>query len=617
MILDRISSPADIRVLSLSELETLAGELRQAILAATAANGGHLASGLGAVELTLALHRAFNTPEARIIWDVGHQAYAHKLLTGRQESFKRLRRADGCAPFPSPFESPYDTFIAGHAGTAISAALGFAVADPGKLAVAVLGDGALSCGMSMEALNNIGDHPNLVVVLNDNRMSISPNVGALRGYFNRMISARSYNRTKVLLKHLLRYIPGHEKIHKMIQKCEETLKSMLLPSGFFEALGLRYYGPINGHSLPELIRTFENVAALHTPAVVHVVTAKGYGYQPAEQEPEKYHGVAPFDLACGVNSSGAKGYSRAFGRAVLEAAHRDSRIMTITAAMKDGTGLADFASAFPERFFDVGIAEEHAVTFAAGLAAGGRRPVVALYATFLQRALDGVFHDVCLQNLPVIFAIDRGGTVDDGPTHHGIYELGFLRAMPNLTILAPADEEELQRMFDYACSLNTPVVLRYPRANGPRLPRPDTPLQLGKMEVLRRGQDAALFALGHECQRALEVAQILEREHGLDIGVYNVRFLKPFDAEQVRQMAAIMPIFTLEDHVGCGGLASASAEAIVGLPTRFHSFAWPDNTLIPHGEDPLRREKFGMTAAQIAAVMAAQLRVQAGSNAAV
>ncbi|MFA7230570.1 MAG: 1-deoxy-D-xylulose-5-phosphate synthase, partial [Victivallaceae bacterium] len=436
-LLDQINSPADLKQLSPEQMTTLAEEIRKLILNTVAANGGHLAPNLGIVELTLALHYVFDTPKDKLVWDVGHQGYVHKIITGRRDFFKTLRQHNGCLGFLSREESEYDAFGAGHAGTAISAAIGMAVAaerrHTDENVVAIVGDGSLGNGLSLEGLNNVHDNcRNLIIILNDNKMSISENVGAIPSYLNRIISGRSYNRFKALAKMMMNKLPRHEGIHRGIQRLEEATKSMFLPGVFFEELGIRYIGPINGHDLPEIIRTLNGVKEFNRPVLVHVITEKGQGYSPAQAAPEKFHGLSSFDPATGLSSScPSNTFSKTFGLVMEELAAKNEELAVITAAMASGTGLSGFAKKYPEKFYDVGIAEEHAVVFAAGLAASGMRPVVAIYATFMQRAMDCVFHDVCLQNLPVIFCLDRAGIVDDGPTHHGIHDLAFFRCIPN------------------------------------------------------------------------------------------------------------------------------------------------------------------------------------------
>jgi 1-deoxy-D-xylulose-5-phosphate synthase len=602
-LLDHIDSPADLKKLSVQELPALAAEIRKVLIDTVAEKGGHLASNLGIVELTIALHYVFNTPEDKLIWDVGHQGYVHKLLTGRRELFKTLRGYDGCLGFLSREESEYDCFGAGHAGTAISAALGIQVASERQgrddKVVAVVGDGSLNCGISLEGLNNVSINTRrLIIILNDNKMSISENVGAIPSSLNRIISGKSYNRFKALAKMMLRKIPAHNDIRKAIQKVEEATKSMFLPGVFFEELGLRYIGPLDGHDLPKLIRTLDVLSEPTRPLILHVITEKGRGYQPAESAPEKFHGLSAFNPLTG-QSNGKSGmtFSKAFGQCMSELAGKEERLAVITAAMAKGTGLSKFSEEFPEKFYDVGIAEEHAVVFAAGLAAAGLRPVVAMYATFMQRALDCVFHDVCLQNLPVIFCLDRAGVVEDGPTHHGIHDLGFFRGIPNLTIMAPKNENELRDMIFTAHELNSPVVIRYPRGGSKQVGSlSDSVPQVigkGKAEILRQGDDAVVWAMGPEVYYALDIAEALS-SRGIEITVVNIRFLRPFDNELLEQHAASMPVFTLEDCQITGGLASQVDEILINSVHKgVRHFGWKSE-IIPHGTTDKLRENHGM-----------------------
>lgn len=598
-ILATIDSPLDLRRLRAEQLPQLAEEIRELVIETVAAQGGHLAPNLGAVELTIALHYVFNTPKDKLVWDVGHQAYIHKILTGRKEFFKTLRQFKGCLGFLSMQESPFDCFGAGHAGTAISAALGMAVANEknGSLSkiVAILGDGALNCGISLEGLNNVRDNTrDMIIVLNDNKMSISENVGAIPSYLNRIISGRSYNRFKALAKMMLKKMPHGTDIRRKIQRLEEATKSMFLPGVFFEELGLRYIGPINGHDFNELIRTLESVKEFNRPVIVHVITEKGRGYSPAEEAPEKFHGLSAFNPDTGEGKSRNEvTFSQAFGKTMVELAKRENKLMAITPAMSSGTGLSDFVSRYPDRFFDVGIAEEHAVVFAAGMAASGLRPVVAMYCTFLQRALDCVFHDVCLQNLPVILCLDRAGIVEDGPTHHGIHDLSFLRVLPNLTIMMPKDENELQAMIHTAYSLNSPVAIRYPRGGSGQpfapVPSPEI-LKTGTAEILQTGDNVAIWGCGRESYTALAVASILQEKYQIVATVVNPRFIAPFDQKLLAAQAETMLIVTIEDTQICGGIASVVDELLINSNKNgvLH-FGWGIE-IIPHGNlDEIRR----------------------------
>ncbi len=606
-ILDRIQSPADLKKMSAGELRILCSELRDEIVSAVSHNGGHLAPNLGAVELTVALHSVFNAPEDKILWDVGHQTYAHKLLTGRREKFSTIRLDHGLSGFPSPEESEYDPFISGHAGTAISAALGFEAANE-KLhkkgqVVAVVGDGALICGLSMEALNNVRSTcKNLIIVINDNKMSISRSVGAIPNYLNRIITGHSYNRFKAFSKMALKKLPASKEIISGIQKIEGAAKSLFVPGIFFEEMGLRYIGPINGHRLPELMETFRRIRQFNRPVIVHVITEKGYGRRYAEEHPEKFHGVSSFDPETG-DPTGKKGgsFSGAFGRALCLLAEQHPEVAAITAAMCSGTGMTEFSERFPERFYDVGIAEGHALTFAAGLAANGMRPVVSLYATFLQRALDSLYHDICLQKLPVILCADRSGVVEDGPTHHGLYDESFALQMPDLCIMEPKNESELAEMLPFAYGLNRPVMIRYPRGGSQLEDLPCGPLEIGCAEVLRDGKDLAIWAAGSEVKTALGTADILQRELDLSCRVVNVRFLKPLDRDALGKDAASMPLVTMENTLEGTGLDMLADRMLVS--EKHHGvlhFAWKADTRIPHGSNAALRKQFGLTPPQMA-----------------
>ncbi|MGI6655479.1 MAG: 1-deoxy-D-xylulose-5-phosphate synthase [Desulfobulbus sp.] len=585
-LLDTINSPADLRLLTLPELEELARELREAIIATVAQNGGHLAPSLGVVELTIALHLVYDTPNDQLVWDVGHQSYAHKLLTGRRDRFATLRCHQGISGFPKPEESVYDAVAVGHSSTSISYGLGMATARniqkrPGKV-VAIIGDGSMSAGLAFEGLNNAGAlGRDLVVVLNDNEMSISENVGALSSFLSRKLTGRTSRLVRDHIEDRLRALPQPvgDNILTMLRKSEESLKSFLTPGMLFEAFKFKYVGPIHGHVLPDLISTLKNVREHnHGPVLVHVITQKGRGYRPAELNPCDYHGVGPFDIATGTVKTNAKApisYTKAFGLALSRIARQDARVTAITAAMPTGTGLRDFAREFPERFFDVGIAEPHAVTFAAGLALEGLRPCVAVYSSFMQRALDQVIHDVCLPGLPVVFALDRSGVVGaDGPTHHGVFDCSFLRFIPNLTLMAPKDENELQRMLLTAFQHDGPVALRYPRGSGEGVLIDDDPhpLPMGKAELLREGTDVLLLPLGNRVYPALAAAEELAAR-GIDAAVINPRFIKPLDSELLCFWAQTTgAVVTIEDNSVQGGFGSAVlqlfAEQNLHLPVR-------------------------------------------------
>lgn len=570
-LLDCIDSPPDIRKLRPEQLTVLAEEIRQLIVATVADNGGHLAPSLGVVELTLALHFVFDTPHDKLIWDVGHQSYAHKIITGRRRDFATLRQHKGLSGFPKFKESPYDAFETGHSSTSISAALGITLAKKLKKerhrTIAVIGDGSMTAGLAFEALNHAGHlDKDLIVILNDNEMSISPNVGALSSFLSRKLTGKTMSRVKAHLVEKLQISDVGENILNILRKSEESFKSFFTPGMLFEAFKFNYIGPIDGHSVEDLLETLETVRDnSQGPMLIHVLTKKGKGYPPAEKNPDVFHGIGPFDITSGIplHTSAAPTYTRVFGDTLVQLAEKDARIVAISAAMVSGTGLTSFAKAFPDRFFDVGIAEQHAVTFAAGLAVEGLRPIVAIYSTFFQRALDQIIHDICIPNLPVTLAIDRAGVVgDDGPTHHGVFDLSFLRYIPNLTIMAPKDEAELQRMLATALTHNGPTAVRYPRGTGSGAALSTTPeaLTIGKGEILREGNDILLLPVGNRVQAALEAATMLE-ERGVRCAVINPRFIKPLDAELICHWAQHTGrVVTIEDNARMGGFGSSILE---------------------------------------------------------
>ncbi|MBP9020606.1 MAG: 1-deoxy-D-xylulose-5-phosphate synthase [Syntrophobacterales bacterium] len=571
-ILPGIDSPEDIRKLTVEELGRLASEIRQVILETVSRNGGHLAPSLGTVELTLAIHYVFDTPRDRLIWDVGHQAYAHKIITGRRDRFHTLRRMGGISGFPKREESPYDVFNVGHSSTSISAAAGIAegrcLTGEDFKVIAVIGDGSMTAGMAYEALNWAGDRDkDLIIILNDNEMSISPNVGALSSYLNRIMTGQHVMKWRAEVKNFLKTIPGiGEQMLKFTKQAEESLKGLVVPGVLFEELGFQYVGPLEGHRLDHLIANLQNVRELKKPVLVHVVTKKGKGYVHAEREPSKFHGIGPFDVVSGeviVEKGAPPSYTEVFGKAMLKLARENQKVVAVTAAMCQGTGLEEFSRQLPDRFYDVGIAEQHGVTFAAGLATLGFVPVVAIYSTFLQRAYDQVFHDVCLQKLPVVFALDRGGFVgDDGPTHHGLFDYSYLRSLPNIVMMAPKDENELQRMLKTAVGCGGPASVRYPRGKGVGVPLDETParLEIGRGEVLREGNDIALFAIGSTVYPALDAARELARE-GIDVEVVNCRFIKPMDEVLLCDTALrLKKVVTVEENVLMGGFGSAVLE---------------------------------------------------------
>jgi len=571
-ILKKINSPEDIRKLDIDQLNTLAGEIRGKIIETTSKNGGHIAPSLGAVELTLAIHYVFDTPKDKLIWDVGHQAYAHKIITGRRDQFHTLRKKGGISGFPKREESIYDVFGVGHSSTSISAASGIAEArclkDEKFKVIAVIGDGSMTAGISFEGLNWSGDRKkDLIVVVNDNEMSISPNVGAMSSYLNRIMTGQRITKLRTDIKSFLKTIPGvGAQIIKFTKQAEESFKGFIVPGMLFEELGFQYVGPLQGHRLDHLIKNFRNIKKLNRPVLVHVVTKKGKGYKFAEDAPSKFHGLGPFDIDTGkpvVKSDTHPSYTKIFGETMVNLAKENPRIVAITAAMPQGTGLNLFAREIPKRFYDVGIAEQHGVTFAAGLATQGFVPVVAIYSSFLQRAYDQVIHDVCLQKLPVVFALDRGGVVgDDGPTHHGLFDYSFLRIIPNIVVMAPKDENELQHMLKTAVEYGGPVSVRYPRGEGfgVSLDAAPTPIEIGKGEIIHEGTDLAIIAIGSTVYPALAAAGKLKSE-GIGATVINSRFVKPLDRDLLCDTASsLKKIITVEENALHGGFGSAVLE---------------------------------------------------------
>jgi len=604
MLLDRITSPQDLKKLAPEQLPQLASQIRQRIIEVVSHTGGHLASSLGAVELIIALHYCLDTPQDKIIFDVGHQAYAHKILTARNKNFSTLRQYQGISGFPSCDESDYDCFTTGHSSTAVSLALGLACArdflpkEQYYKVVAVIGDGSLSGGLCFEGLNNAGHlEKDILVILNTNELSIAPNVGALSIYLNKIISLPIYNRFKNSLESFVKSrMPKGSRLIKLANKFEEGLKGLFIPGIFFEELGFRYFGPLDGHDLGLLIKTLKNISNIKEPILLHVVTKKGKNYLPAENDPVRFHGTGPFDIETGKSlpkKSNLKTYTEVFSEKLLELAKGEKKIVAITAAMPEGTGLDKFRNFYPERFFDVGIAEQHAVCFAGGLAKAGLKPVVAVYSTFLQRAYDQIIEDIALQNLSVIFAIDRAGIVgEDGLTHQGIFDIAFLRNIPNLIIMVPKDGQELEAMLEFALKLDKPVAIRYPRSVIPLSSLPVTPLELGKAQSLKEGKDFAIIALGSMVIPSLEAIELLEKD-GLSGTLINARFVKPQDANLFKGiLSKVKFIFSAEEGILEGGFGSAISEALdrqvikIGLPTEF----------IPHGERDLMLENYGLTA---------------------
>ena len=586
-LLDKIDLPADLRALPESALEQVAAEVRSFLLESVSGSGGHFAAGLGSVELTVALHYLYNTPEDRIVWDVGHQAYPHKILTGRKDRLHTIRKAKGLAPFPKREESVYDTFSVGHSSTSISAALGMAIAakltGSHRRAVAVIGDGAMTAGVAFEALNHAGDlDTDLLVILNDNNMSISPNVGALSNRFAQILSGKLYTTVREGSKKVLAQMPS---VWELARRAEEHMKGLIVPGTLFEEFGFNYIGPIDGHDMDALLHTLRNVQHLRGPQLLHVITKKGKGYAPAEADPVKYHGVSPFDPHQGIVASGKKSalnYSDIFGNWICDMAAADRRLVAITPAMREGSGLVRFEREFPQRYFDVAIAEQHSVNVAAGMACDGLKPVVAIYSTFLQRGYDQVIHDVANQNLPVLFALDRAGLVGaDGPTHNGSYDISFMRCLPNMTVMTPADENECRQMLYTGFTLDGPAAVRYPRGTGPgvTIQQDMQALPVGKAELRRRGRRVAVLVFGVMLAPALEVAE------KLDLTVVNMRFVKPLDEAMVLEMAHSHELLvTFEENVVAGGAGSAVNECLAahGVRVTIANCGLPDR-LIQHG----------------------------------
>ncbi len=609
-LLERIQSPRDLKQLRRDQLPELADEIRQRIVEVVSKNGGHLASSLGVVELTIAIHYVFDTPADKVVWDVGHQSYAHKLLTGRQARFDTLRQHEGLSGFTKISESEYDAFTTGHSSTSISAGLGIACAkrlkqDRSKV-IAVIGDGSMTAGLAYEALNQGGDShkdKDLIVILNDNDMSISQNVGALSSLLSRTLSATRLQNWRKEFGEFLRSVPGiGDNIYNWAKRSEDSLKALITPGMLFEAFNFDYFGPINAHKLNHLIDILNNIKELSEPVLLHVTSVKGKGYPQAEQNPVYFHGIGCFDPETGTcvgPDSPIPSYTKVFGDTLTRLASGDEHIIAVTAAMPEGTGLSTFADTFPERFFDVGIAEQHGVTFAAGMATEGFRPVVAIYSTFLQRAYDQLVHDVCIESLPVVFALDRGGIVgEDGPTHHGLFDLSYLRSLPNMVVMAPKDENELAHMLATALTHDGPIALRYPRGNGVGVDLDDIPqpLPLGKAEVITEGGDLLILAIGSMVPEA-EVAASKLAEDGVNATVVNARFVKPFDTELIIDLATRIPrIITIEENVLQGGFGSAVLEALTDAGIRVEKFRrlGISDHFVEHGPQKLLRSKYGL-----------------------
>jgi 1-deoxy-D-xylulose-5-phosphate synthase len=608
-LLETVNSPQELKKVSQELLPQLAQEIREKIIATVSRTGGHLAPSLGTVELTIALHYVFDCPRDKIVWDVGHQAYAHKLLTGRQDRFETLRQFGGLSGFPKRNESPCDAFDTGHSSTSISAALGLAAARCLKKernrVIAVIGDGAMTAGMAFEGLNNAGDlKKDLIVIFNDNGMSIAPNVGAMSSFFSRQFTRPTMVFLKKQIENLLGSLPAiGDDMLTFAKRSQDSLKAFFTPGMLFEALKFTYLGPVKGHRLDHLIETLQNVKNLQGPILVHVLTTKGKGYEPAESDPTGFHGLGRFDPDTGEAKKSVgevPSYTQVFGDTLVRLGQDDPKVVAITAAMPDGTGLVDFRQDFPDRFFDVGICEQHAVTFAAGLALGGVRPVVAIYSTFMQRAYDQVLHDVCLQNLPVVLALDRGGMVgEDGETHQGLFDLSFLRHLPNLTLMAPKDENELRDMLYTAVEHPGPIALRYPRGKGVGVAFSSTlqKVPIGRAEVLRSGEDLLILALGASVYPALAAAQKLE-EKGFSATVVNARFVKPLDENLILTLAAKHGrVLTVEENVLAGGFGSAILELLAdqGLLVAVKRLGIPDK-FVEHGAPAILRQKYGLDA---------------------
>jgi len=627
-VLDRVNQPADLLRLSPAEREALAGEIRAVILDTLSKSPGNLSSNLGVVELTMALHIVFESPRDRILWDVGHQCYTHKLLTGRRDEFSTLRKEGGLSGFPKPSESPHDWFHTGHAGTSLSTAMGMAaardLAGEKYRVIAVVGDGSFPNGMSFEAANHIGHvKPDLMVVLNDNEMAISKAVGAMSQYLTRLMTSVRYGRFRDRVRgYLERYRRVGPAVSQLIRRLEVDVTSIWGPGVLFEELGFRYLGPFDGNDLPLMIDVLENAKALKGPVLIHAVTKKGRGYPPAEADPIRYYSPSPFDVATGTirpPRTRLPSWSEAFTDALIRLAEENPKVVAVTAAMLEGTMLKRFQERFPGRIHDVGIAEEHAVGFAAGLAASGLRPVVAIYSTFMQRAYDQVMHDVCLQNLPVVLAMDRGGLVgEDGPTHHGVFDFAYLRHLPNLVVMAPSDENELARMMATALSLNQPSSIRFPRGEvtGVAADPAPAPVAVGRARLVREGEDVALIAIGTQVAVATAVADRLYAKHGLRAAVVDARFVKPLDEDLILSVAGRCGrIVTMEEHARLGGFGSAVLEMLAARNVRVPVLVsgLPD-AFVEHGGPSLLRERYGLSPDSAFEAVASFLGVRGGAK---
>ena len=615
-LLKKINSPADLKQLKRSELPELAEEIRNTIVDVVSVSGGHLASSLGAVELGIALHYVFDTPNDKILWDVGHQAYAHKLLTGRRDQFPTLRRHGGLSGFTKRSESEHDAFTTGHSSTSISAGLGIACAkrlkkDPAKV-VAVIGDGSMTAGLAYEGMNQTGDTHNdkdLIVILNDNEMSISHNVGAISSLLSRTFSASKLQIMRKEFGEFLKSLPRiGENVYQLAKRSEESFKTFVTPGMLFEAFNFEYFGPIDGHNLDHLIDILKNIKKMDEPVLLHVLTKKGKGYRQAEQNPVYFHGVGSFDIDTGIcrkKATDIPNYTEVFGQTMVELAQKDDKIIAVTAAMPEGTGLVPFSKAYPDRFFDVGIAEQHGVTFAAGMATEGFRPVVAIYSTFLQRAYDQIIHDVCIEKLPVVFALDRGGIVgEDGPTHHGLFDLSFLRSIPNLVVMAPKDENELRHMLATAVAYNGPIALRYPRGRGVGVDLDDelSTIPIGKAEILSQGDDLLILAVGSGVDEAVCAAALLSENHQIQSTVVNARFIKPLDEALILPLAdSIGRVITIEENTLAGGFGSGILEILAdhGMGHVHVKRLGVNDRFVEHGPQNSLRCDYGLDAAAI------------------
>ena len=593
-MIEKVNSTKDLKKLTLSEKEELAKDIRKYILEIVSENGGHLASNLGVVELTISLHSVFNVPEDKIVWDVGHQTYVHKILTGRKEELKTLRKLNGIAGFPKTNESETDCFNTGHSSTSISAAMGMAKArdleNKTNSVIAVIGDGALTGGMALEALNHVGSsRTNMIVILNDNEMSISKNIGGVNLLLSKLRARKIYTKSNQSGRKVISRIPAvGEKLVKLIQRAKQSIKQLIIPKMFFEDIGFKYLGPVDGHNIDALELLLSRAKELDEPVLIHVLTKKGKGYKPAEENPDKFHATSSFDLETGKpKKEKKKDYSKVFGEKLVSLAEKNQKIVAVTASMKDGTGLTEFAKKYPDRFFDVGIAEQHAITFCAGLAKEGMIPVVPIYSSFYQRAYDQVIHDVCMQNLPVVMCVDRSGIVGaDGETHQGILDMSFFKIVPNLTIMAPKDFDELKKMLEFAINLKKPVVIRYPRGGESELKiKKHEKIKYGKAEILRQGNDVTIIGFGKTVSKAMEIANCL-KGLGISAEVINTRFLKPLDKYTIlNSIHKTNFVVTIEDNSLNGGLGSSVKELLVEkklVKTKIKCFGYPD-CFVTHG----------------------------------